>query len=60
MAITIEAVYENGVLKPLGALHLREHQQVKIGMVQKTPLSGNSTDFPRPVGTDWVTAVLSP
>lgn len=30
MAITIEAVYENGVLKPLGTLYLREHQQVKI------------------------------
>jgi predicted DNA-binding antitoxin AbrB/MazE fold protein len=30
MAITIEAVYENGVLKPLRALHLREHQHVQI------------------------------
>jgi predicted DNA-binding antitoxin AbrB/MazE fold protein len=30
MAITIEAVYENGVFKPLGALPLREHQQVQI------------------------------
>lgn len=30
MAITIKAVYENGVLKPLGALYLREHQQVQI------------------------------
>ena len=30
MAITIQAVYENGVLKPLGALYLREQQQVQI------------------------------
>jgi predicted DNA-binding antitoxin AbrB/MazE fold protein len=30
MAITIEAVYENGVLKPLHTLHLRENQRVQI------------------------------
>lgn len=30
MAITIKAVYENGVLKPLDALYLKEHQQVQI------------------------------
>ncbi len=30
MAITVEAVYEQGVLKPVRALHLREHQQVRI------------------------------
>jgi predicted DNA-binding antitoxin AbrB/MazE fold protein len=30
MAITIEAVYENGVLKPLGTLYLREQQHVQI------------------------------
>ena len=30
MAMTIEATYENGVLKPLGALHLKEHQKVRI------------------------------
>lgn len=30
MAITIEAIYENGVLKLLRPLHLREHQQVRI------------------------------
>ncbi len=30
MAISIEAVYENGVLKPLRTLPLREHQQVRI------------------------------
>jgi predicted DNA-binding antitoxin AbrB/MazE fold protein len=30
MAITINATYENGVLKPLGPLYLREQQQVRI------------------------------
>ena len=30
MAITVEAVYENGVLKPTQALPLHEHQQVMI------------------------------
>jgi len=30
MAITVEAIYENGVLKPLRPLHLREQQQVQI------------------------------
>ncbi len=30
MAITIDAVYENGVLKPVRALHLQEHQRVRI------------------------------
>jgi predicted DNA-binding antitoxin AbrB/MazE fold protein len=30
MAITVEAVYENGVLKPNGALPLQEHQKVMI------------------------------
>lgn len=27
---TITAVYEKGVLKPLGGLHLKEHEQVQI------------------------------
>ncbi|HEY7312279.1 MAG TPA: antitoxin family protein [Gemmataceae bacterium] len=30
MAITIEAVYENGVFKPLRPVQLREQQQVRI------------------------------
>jgi predicted DNA-binding antitoxin AbrB/MazE fold protein len=30
MAITIEAVYENGVLKPVRPLLLREQQQVRV------------------------------
>jgi predicted DNA-binding antitoxin AbrB/MazE fold protein len=30
MAITIEAVYENGVLKPAQPLPLKEHDKVRI------------------------------
>jgi predicted DNA-binding antitoxin AbrB/MazE fold protein len=30
MAITIEATYENGVLKPLQPLPLQEHEKVKV------------------------------
>ena len=30
MSITIDATYENGILKPLQPLFLREHQQVRI------------------------------
>jgi predicted DNA-binding antitoxin AbrB/MazE fold protein len=30
MAITIDAIYENGTLRPLGMLPLRERQQVQI------------------------------
>ena len=30
MAITVEAVYENGVLKPVQPLLLQEHQRVQV------------------------------
>jgi predicted DNA-binding antitoxin AbrB/MazE fold protein len=30
MAITVDAVYENGVLKPAEPLPLREHEKVRI------------------------------
>jgi predicted DNA-binding antitoxin AbrB/MazE fold protein len=30
LAITIEAVYENGVLKPTGPLPLQEHEKVTV------------------------------
>jgi predicted DNA-binding antitoxin AbrB/MazE fold protein len=36
MAITIEAVYENGVLKPAQPLPLQEHEKVHI-YVQTVP-----------------------
>jgi predicted DNA-binding antitoxin AbrB/MazE fold protein len=30
MSITVEAIYENGVLKPVQPLPLREHQRVQV------------------------------
>jgi predicted DNA-binding antitoxin AbrB/MazE fold protein len=34
MAITVDATYENGVLKPSRPLSLREHQQVQITIAE--------------------------
>jgi predicted DNA-binding antitoxin AbrB/MazE fold protein len=34
MALTVEAVYENGVLKPAGPLPLKEHEKVRITVEQ--------------------------
>lgn len=36
MTITVEAVYEDGVLKPAQPLPLKEHEKVRI-TVQSTP-----------------------
>jgi predicted DNA-binding antitoxin AbrB/MazE fold protein len=33
MAVTIEAVYENGVLKPAEPLPFREHEKVQVTVV---------------------------
>jgi predicted DNA-binding antitoxin AbrB/MazE fold protein len=30
MAITVEAIYENGVLKPVEPLPLKEHEKVRV------------------------------
>jgi predicted DNA-binding antitoxin AbrB/MazE fold protein len=35
MAITVEAVYENGVLKPKEPLPLKEHEQVRLTVETK-------------------------
>ncbi len=41
MSLTVEATYENGMLKPAHRLPLKEHEQVRI-TIQKTdsPLLG--------------------
>jgi predicted DNA-binding antitoxin AbrB/MazE fold protein len=39
MAITVEAVYENGVLKPAQPLPLQEHEHVRVTIqVGESPL----------------------
>jgi predicted DNA-binding antitoxin AbrB/MazE fold protein len=30
MSQTVDAVYENGILRPIGPLQLQEHQQVRV------------------------------
>ena len=37
MAFTIEAVYENGVLKPAEPLPLQEHEQVRVTVEPARP-----------------------
>ena len=37
MALTIEAVYENGVLKPAQPLPLKEHEQVVVTVERARP-----------------------
>ena len=42
MSITVEAVYEDGVLKPSQALPLKEHQPVRVTVETSSP-SGSSS-----------------
>lgn len=37
MAITVEAVYENGVLKPAQPLPFQEHERVSITVEERRP-----------------------
>lgn len=39
MTLSVEAIYENGVLRPVEPLPLKEHEQVRITVQQgETPL----------------------
>jgi predicted DNA-binding antitoxin AbrB/MazE fold protein len=42
MSITVEAIYENGVLKPAQPLPLKEHEKVEV--VIRTQLQDHSDD----------------
>jgi predicted DNA-binding antitoxin AbrB/MazE fold protein len=39
MTITAEAVYENGVLKPVGPLPLKELEKARVTVVRQTSLA---------------------
>ncbi len=39
MAITVEAIYENGVLKPAQPLPLNEHEQVELTIRPKVSVA---------------------
>ncbi len=42
----VQAIYENGVLKPLGKLDLGEHQQVQIVIQADAPANSNQQAEP--------------
>ena len=41
MGIRVDAVYENGVLKPLQPLGLAEHEHVSVTVIKTTPSPGS-------------------
>jgi predicted DNA-binding antitoxin AbrB/MazE fold protein len=43
MAIQVDAVYENGVLRPLQPLDLNEHERVVVSVVKAEPVPSRST-----------------
>jgi predicted DNA-binding antitoxin AbrB/MazE fold protein len=42
MPIQVDAVYENGVLRPLQPLDLKEHEQVVVSVTKAAPSSSRS------------------
>ena len=43
MAFQVDAVYENGVLRPLQPLDLNEHERVVVSVVKAAPVPSRST-----------------
>ena len=39
MTLTVQAIYENGVLRPAEPLPLKEHEQVQVIVVRKPSLA---------------------
>jgi len=42
MPLQVDAVYENGVLRPLQPLDLKEHERVVVSIVKASPVLGRS------------------
>jgi predicted DNA-binding antitoxin AbrB/MazE fold protein len=42
MSKVIQAIYENGVFKPVGKIELREHQQVEIVLSELSSVTQNT------------------
>jgi predicted DNA-binding antitoxin AbrB/MazE fold protein len=60
MALTVEAVYEDGVLKPAQPLPLQEHERVSITVEPKQPslserIAALARDLPPGVIDTWPT-----
>jgi predicted DNA-binding antitoxin AbrB/MazE fold protein len=43
MPLRVDAVYENGVLRPLQPLDLKEHEQVQVSVVKTAPAPDRSS-----------------
>jgi predicted DNA-binding antitoxin AbrB/MazE fold protein len=54
MSLIVDAIYENGVLRPLGGLELAEHQQVRV-IVDVVPTAKDET--PQDVPADPLAGV---
>ena len=54
MTLTVEAVYENGVLKPDRALPLKEHTRVRVAVEVKQSVARETAGMLRWRG-DWET-----
>jgi predicted DNA-binding antitoxin AbrB/MazE fold protein len=54
MPLTVEAVYENGVLKPTQPLPFKEHERVLVSVQPKTSIARESAGMLRWRG-DWET-----
>jgi predicted DNA-binding antitoxin AbrB/MazE fold protein len=52
MAITVEAVYENGVLKPVQPLPLKEHEKVQLTVETKKSWVEETAGIMRFQGTE--------
>jgi predicted DNA-binding antitoxin AbrB/MazE fold protein len=60
MSITVEAVYENGVLKPVQPLPLKEHETVRVTVEEKQPslaerIAALARNLPAEVVDAWPT-----
>jgi predicted DNA-binding antitoxin AbrB/MazE fold protein len=54
MPLTVEAVYENGVLKPMQPLPFKEHERVLVSVQAKPSIARESAGMLRWRG-DWET-----
>jgi predicted DNA-binding antitoxin AbrB/MazE fold protein len=52
-----DAIYENGVLRPLEPLALSEHQQVRVSVVPSVPPTGSKAERQR-IAMEELDAVL--
>ena len=58
MTKTVEAVYEDGLLRPLEPLGLREHQRVRVLLELASPMTPQGTQLvtAAPDEADWLDA----